>query len=107
MNDVEAARMIATDAEDAWRRFIALWPYDPIAFRRAAAFAEFERLTEAEREEAIRSARIFAKAWRAGGRRGSPDARVWIRARGWEAADNLSLTTAPAKGHGTNERHRH
>lgn len=85
--------MIASDAEGAWRRFIALWPYDPIAFRRAAAFAEFERLTEAEREEAIRCAQRFMKARRAGGRSGRPDARRWIKAKGWEAFKRASMNS--------------
>lgn len=74
------------DAAKSWARFSAAWPFDPVPYRRAAARAEFEKLTTAEREEAIRSARTFAKAWRAGGRRGSPDARAWIMARRWEDA---------------------
>jgi hypothetical protein len=82
--------MIATDAEDAWRRFIALWPYDPVAFRRAAAFAEFERLTEAEREEAIRCAVILAKSRRSSGRMAAPDARRWIKEKRWRSSARFS-----------------
>lgn len=100
----------AAKAAEAWDRFSAAWPFDPVPYRRAAARAEFEKLTEAEREAAIRYARSFAKAWRAGGRRGSPDARVWIRARGWEAAGERIANTrgiAATKGYRTNGRDRH
>lgn len=78
--------VLPVDAVDAWERFSAAWPFDPVSYRRAAARAEFEKLTDAEREKAIRSAAIFAKAWRKGGRRSAPDARAWIRARGWQSA---------------------
>lgn len=76
----EAAR-----AAEAWERFSAAWPFDPVPYRRAAARAEFEKLTEAEREEAIRCAGVLAKARRASARMGAPDARRWIRAKGWAA----------------------
>jgi hypothetical protein len=75
---------VPVDAAEAWERFSAAWPFDPVPYRRAAARAEFERLTEVEREEAIRCAAILAKSRR--GRMAAPDARAWIRARGWEAA---------------------
>ncbi len=97
--DQTSANFAEVDAADAWRRFSALWPFDPVAFRRAAARAEFEKLTDAEREKAIRSAAIFAKTWRKGGRRGAPDARAWIRARGWESARIANTRgIAPTKG---------
>jgi len=91
--------MNAPDTEDAWRRFIALWPYDPIAFRRAAAFAEFERLTEAEREEAIKGAAILARSRRSSGRMAAPDARRWLKEKRWKSGARpsgarLSVRTA-------------
>lgn len=73
------------DAAKAWERFSAVWPFDPVPYRRAAAEAAFGELTYAEREAAIRCAPLFAKAWRARGRSGLPDARAWIREKGWEA----------------------
>lgn len=86
----------AARATEAWDRFSAAWPFDPVPYRRAAARAEFERLTEAEREEAIRCACSFAKAWRVGGRRGSPDARAWIVAKGWKAFEPTPSSAPPA-----------
>ncbi len=73
------------DAAEAWARFSAAWPFDAVPYRRAAAEAAFAKLTREEREEAIRCAPTFAKAWRARRRSGLPDARSWIRAKGWEA----------------------
>ncbi len=73
------------DAAEAWERFSAAWPFEPVPYRRAAAEAAFAKLTREEREEAIRCAPTFAKAWRARRRSGLPDARSWIRAKGWEA----------------------
>jgi len=79
------------DAASAWERFSAAWPFDPVPYRRAAAQAEFERLTEAEREEAIRCAAILAKARRASGRMAAPDARRWIKAKGWQAFNSRPM----------------
>lgn len=73
------------DAAEAWRRFSSVWPYDPVPYRRAAAEAAFAELTREEREDAIRCAPRFVKAWRARGRGGLPDARAWIREKGWDA----------------------
>ena len=81
-------------AAEAWERFSAAWPFDPVPYRRAAAEAAFAELTREEREAAIRCARTFVKAWRAGGRSGLPDARNWIRERGWKAFA-LTLSSAP------------
>jgi len=72
------------DAAEAWERFSAAWPFDPVPYRRAAARAEFEKLTEAEREEAITCAGVLAKARSASGRMSAPDARRWIKAKGWK-----------------------
>lgn len=77
------------NARDAWRRFSAVWPFDPVPYRRAAAEAAFAALTETEREEAIRCAQRFMKARRAGGRSGRPDARRWIKAKGWETRSSV------------------
>jgi hypothetical protein len=88
--------MIELDAEDAWRRFSAIWPYDAVPYRRAAAETAFAELTYAEREQAIRCACLFVKAWRAGARKGSPDARAWIVARGWQAFDPTPTSTPQA-----------
>jgi len=82
------------DAAEAWERFSAAWPYDPIPYRRAAAQAEFERLTEAEREEAIMCAAILAKARRASGRMAATDARRWIKEKRWKAF-NGNVTNSP------------
>lgn len=78
------------DAAEAWERFSAAWPFDPVPYRRAAARAEFEKLTEAEREEAIRCAAILAKSRRASGRMEAPDARRWIKAKGWKISPRSS-----------------
>jgi hypothetical protein len=82
--------MIATDAGHAWDRFSAAWPFDPVPYRRAAARAEFERLTEAEREEAIRCAAILAKSRRSSGRMAAPDARRWLREKRWKSSAQRS-----------------
>lgn len=81
------------NARDAWRRFSAVWPFDPVPYRRAAAEAAFAALTETEREEAIRCAQRFMKARRAGGSSGWPDARRWIKAKGWEAFKRASMNS--------------
>jgi hypothetical protein len=73
------------DAAEAWERFSAAWPFDPVPYRRAAARAEFEKLTATEREEAITSAAILAKSRRASGRIAAPDARRWIKEKRWKA----------------------
>lgn len=85
------------DVAEAWERFSAAWPYDPVPYRRAAAQAAFAELTRKEREAAIRCARTFVKAWRAGGRGGAPDARNWIRERGWRLQRPYRLRN-PARG---------
>jgi hypothetical protein len=87
----EAAR-----AAEAWERFSAAWPFDPVPYRRAAAEAAFAELTREEREAAIRCARTFVKAWRTGGRSGLPDARNWIRERGWKACALTPSSAPPA-----------
>ena len=93
-DESEAAAPV--DASAAWRRFSAAWPFDPVDYRRAAAEAEFAKLTNAEREEAIRCAPLFAKAWRSSGRSGLPDARSWIRAKGWEAFERTPMSSPAA-----------
>lgn len=70
----------------AWERFSAAWPFDPVPYRRAAAQAEFEKLTDAEREEAIRCAAILAKSRRSSGRMAAPDARRWIKEKRWKSS---------------------
>lgn len=80
----------SVDAAEAWERFSAAWPFDPVPYRRAAAQAEFEKLTTAEREAAIRCAPRFVKAWRRA-RSAPPDARRWIKAKGWEAFKSASM----------------
>jgi hypothetical protein len=72
-------------AARAWEHFSAAWPFDPVPYRRAAARAEFERLTEAEREEAIRCAAILAKSRRSSGRMAAPDARRWLKEKRWKS----------------------
>lgn len=84
------------DVAEAWERFSAAWPFDTVPYRRAAAEAAFAELTYAEREDAIRCAPRFAKAWRARGRSGLPDARAWIREKGWEAFAPTPSAAPPA-----------
>lgn len=76
--------------QDAWERFSALWPFDSVPYRRAAAQAEFEKLTDAERGEAIRCAAILAKARRSSGRMAAPDARRWIKEKRWKSSARRS-----------------
>jgi hypothetical protein len=78
------------DAAKSWARFSAAWPFDPVPYRRAAARAEFERLTEAEREEAIRCAAILAKSRRSSGRMAAPDARRWLKEKRWKSSARRS-----------------
>jgi hypothetical protein len=92
---------IADKASDqrAWERFSAAWPFDPVPYRRAAAQAEFEKLSEAEREEAIKGAAILAKSRRSSGRMAAPDARRWIKEKRWKSGARpsgarLSVRTA-------------
>lgn len=73
------------DAADAWEKFAAAWPFDPVDFRRAAAKAEFAKLTDSERESAIVRAPSFIKAWRHACRGPLPSARKWLREKGWES----------------------
>lgn len=81
----------AVKAAVAWERFSAAWPFDPVPYRRAAARAEFEKLTDSEREEAIGCAANLAKARRSSGRMAAPDARRWIKEKRWKSI----ITRAP------------
>jgi hypothetical protein len=90
--DIADIADIADKASDqrAWERFSAAWPFDPVPYRRAAAQAEFERLTEAEREDAIRCAVILAKSRRSSGRIAAPDVRRWIKEKRWKSSARRS-----------------
>ncbi|MBM3655099.1 MAG: Rrf2 family transcriptional regulator [Alphaproteobacteria bacterium] len=92
----ESEASAPVDTAEAWRRFSAGWPFEPIDYRRAAAEAEFAKLKDPEREAAIRAAPIFAKAWRSSGRSGMPDARSWLKARGWEAVGRAAPNSPAA-----------
>lgn len=83
--DPYPANLPEVDAADAWEKFSAVWPFDPIDFRRTAAKAEFLQLTDAEREAAIRCAPSFIKAWRSACRGPLPAARKWLHEKGWES----------------------
>lgn len=87
----------AFDAAEAWERFSTAWPFDVVDYRRAAAEAEFAKLTDAERNEAIRCAPLFAKAWRASGRGGLPSARSWIREKGWDVFKRMPASKPEAE----------
>ncbi|MBM3579113.1 MAG: hypothetical protein FJX40_16120 [Alphaproteobacteria bacterium] len=87
---------MADDGDGAWTTFSAAWPYDAVDYRRAAAKAEFERLSDRDRELAIRCAPLFIKAWRSAGRGALPSARKWLRERGWESVRAQSDLASPA-----------
>ncbi|PPD05783.1 MAG: hypothetical protein CTY36_06015 [Methylocystis sp.] len=99
-NASETAQICAVsqDAAKAWERFSAAWPFDPVPYRRAAARAEFEKLTEAEREEAIRCAGVLAKARRATGRMAAPDARRWLKEKRWKSSGERAPQSSRSSG---------
>lgn len=88
--------VLRADAADAWAAFSAAWPFDTIDFRRAAAKAELMQMTDAERALAIACAPSFIKAWRHACRGPLPQARNWLRDRGWESVRQTPARSATA-----------
>jgi hypothetical protein len=86
------------DAAEAWERFSAAWPFDPVPYRRTAARAEFAKLTETEREEAIRCVAILTKARRATGRMAAPDARRWLKEKRWKSSGARAPQSSRSSG---------
>lgn len=76
-----------------WSDFVSVWVWAPLEAKRAAQHL-FEKMSEADRADAIEQAEAFQKAWAKQGFKKQIFAKTYLKERRWE---DLGQTDAPSQ----------